>query len=169
MVCGEMKVKIEVDEQLGEEEIVIRCRELDERVLKLQNLLREKNSLALSREKEEGQQMVLHQGETDYYVDLEEILFFETQSKIIYAHSRQQMWQTQYKLYELEEMLPGYFMRISKSTIVNLNGIYAITRNLTASSKVEFAGTHKHVYVSRNYYKALIQRLADRRQQRMKE
>ena len=73
------------------------------------------------------------------------------------------MYETQYRLYELEEILPRYFMRVSKSTIVNLNQIYSITRNITASSLVEFYGTIKKVYVSRNYYKALIDRMGEKR------
>ena len=54
-------------------------------------------------------------------------------------------------------------MRISKSTIVNLDHIYSITRNLAASSAVAFYGTPKKVYVSRSYYKMLIERLGERR------
>ena len=160
-----MKIKIEVEKQIEEEEIVIRCEKIDERILRLQELLSNE-----AQQSAVGQRLahciVLHKGGTDYYVDMEEILFFETQSKVIYAHNKQNMWETEYKLYELEEMLPGYFMRISKSTIVNLNAIYAITKNISSSSKVEFEGTHKHAYVSRNYYKALTERLAERRQQK---
>lgn len=52
-------------------------------------------------------------------------------------------------------MLPSYFLRVSKSTILNTREVYSITRNLTAASLVEFSGTHKKVYVSRSYYKAL--------------
>ena len=54
-------------------------------------------------------------------------------------------------------------MRVSKSTIVNLNHIYSITKNITASSVIEFNNCHKRVYVSRNYYKALIERLDEKR------
>lgn len=67
------------------------------------------------------------------------------------------------QLYELEELLPGSFMRISKSAIVNTSHIYSISRNLTASSVVAFADTHKQVYVSRYYYKPLINKLEEKR------
>ena len=33
--------------------------------------------------------------------------------------------------------------------------IYSITKNLAGASLIEFQGTHKTVYCSRNYYKAL--------------
>ena len=79
------------------------------------------------------------------------------------AHTAERMYEAQYRLYELEEMLPRYFMRISKSTIVNLNQIYSVTRNLTASSVVEFFESSKKVYVSRNYYKMMIDRMGEKR------
>ena len=44
---------------------------------------------------------------------------FETEEKVVYAHTKDDMFQVKYRLYELEEILPGYFMRISKSTILN--------------------------------------------------
>lgn len=54
-------------------------------------------------------------------------------------------------------------MRTSKSTIVNLDHIYSITRNLTASSMVEFRGSRKKALVSRSYYKLLLERLHTRK------
>ena len=76
---------------------------------------------------------------------LSKILFFETDENGISAHTRDEMYQTRYKLYELEDMLPGVFMRVSKSTILNTDQIYSIDRNLTASSVVAFLNTHKKV------------------------
>ena len=55
------------------------------------------------------------------------------------------------------------FMRVSKSAILNLNMVYSVEKNITASSLVRFMGTDKLVYVSRIYYKAMKQRLDERR------
>lgn len=150
-----MKVRIEIDASVNEEEVIIRCRNMNEAVLRIQAAVMEQN--------ETGHSMLLKQGQKDYYLPVEEILFFETERKAVYAHTRENILETEYKLYELEELLPGFFMRISKSAIVNLNHIYSIARNLTSSSVVEFAHSHKQVYVSRNYYKALVERLAEKR------
>lgn len=150
-----MKVVIEVEEGLSEECIIIRCQRLDENVIKLQNLLAEQTK--------GGRDILLYKGEKSYYIPLDELLFFETENKQIWAHTAKEMYETDYKLYELEELLPGHFMRISKSTIVNLEHIYSITKNIASSSIVEFSGCHKQIYVSRNYYKALISRLDEKR------
>lgn len=150
-----MKIRIEIQDDLSENEIIIRCAHIDESVLKLQNLLHDFN--------DSMKNLVLTNGDTEFFVPPEKILFFETDGKIVMAHTADKMYETQNRLYELEEILPGYFMRISKSTIVNLNQIYSITRNLTASSIVEFSDSIKKVYVSRNYYKALIERMNEKR------
>lgn len=54
-------------------------------------------------------------------------------------------------------------MRVSKSTILNTNHIYSITRRISSSSKIEFQNTHKQVYVSRYYYKPLKIKLLEKR------
>lgn len=149
-----MKIRIEIDDSL-EDEIVIRCHEINNCILQMQR--------AAMEEAEHGRHMALCQGDTEYYLPLEDILFFETGQKAVYAHTREQILETGYKLYELEELLPGSFLRISKSAIVNLTQIYSITRNLAASSLIEFRNSHKRVYVSRNYYKLLAERLKEMR------
>ena len=150
-----MKIRLELDGSITEEEIVIRCADLSEEVQLIQKTLAE---LAAKR-----QRFVFYKGDTEYYLSLEEILFFETEGKVIYAHTVDAMYQVKDRLYELEEFLPGYFMRISKSTILNTNKVYSIQRNLTASSVVEFQNTHKQVFVSRHYYKPLKEKLEERR------
>ena len=150
-----MKIKIEIDESLSEDEVLIRCRGLTEQVTEIQK--------AVSEVVNTSQRFVFYRGKTEYYLALDEILFFETDGDGINAHTRDNIYQTKYKLYELEDLLPGCFMRISKSSIVNTNHIYSISRNLTASSVVAFAGTHKQVYVSRYYYKPLVNKLEEKR------
>lgn len=150
-----MKIKVEIDESLEEDYVVIHCKRLNEQIMQIQNVLSDIGG--------QDKTILLHRDNKEYYLPLERILFFETENKEVRVHTKAEIYDTEYKLYELEELLPGYFMRISKSTIVNLKQIYSISRNLTASSLVEFANCHKQVYVSRNYYKALVDRLAEKR------
>ena len=66
------------------------------------------------------------------------------------------------ELYELENLLGGQFMRISKSTILNLDQIYAITKSIS-NCQIKFHDSYKTVYVSRRYYRDLNDRLKERR------
>ena len=150
-----MKIRIELDNQIKENEVIIRCNELNEEILEIQKAISE-----LIAEKRE---LIFYKENTEYYICINDILFFETEESSIYAHTLNEVYQVKYKLYELEEILPKNFVRVSKSTILNSNHIYSITRNITSSSLVEFKSTHKKVYVSRSYYKVLKLKLSEKR------
>jgi DNA-binding LytR/AlgR family response regulator len=107
--------------------------------------------------------LTFYKGAQEYYLPLDEIMFFETDGEQVHAHTKNDAFRVKHRLYELEEMLPHGFIRAAKGTIVNTTHIYAISRNLTASSQVKFAGSHKQIYVSRHYYGSLKSKMNDRR------
>lgn len=148
-----MKIRVEIDPEAPEEEIVLHCRELTPEVVKLQQLL--------AKQIKSTGQIILYQNDTEYYLETDRILFFETEGSQVLAHTETEIFEARKKLYELED-----FLRISKSAIVNLNRIYAIRRNLAASSEISFQGTHKQIYVSRAYIKVLKERLEEKRLER---
>jgi DNA-binding LytR/AlgR family response regulator len=150
-----MKIRIELDRKIEENEVIIRCSDLNEEVKNIQAVIHD----MLSQKKH----ITFYKGDVEYYLSLEEVLFFETNDNMICAHTINNIYNVKYKLYELEEFLPGYFMRVSKSTILNTNHIYSITRSISSSSMVEFQNTHKQVYVSRYYYKPLKIKLLEKR------
>jgi len=147
-----VKLRIEVSDGLPEDEVIIRCGRVDDAVQKLQAYI-----LGLSAPK-----LTLYKGAEEFFLPPEEILFFETGGEQVYAHTANDAFKVRLRLYELEAMLPRVFVRAAKGTIVNTARIYAISRDLTASSQVKFAGTHKHVYVSRRYYGALKEKMNER-------
>ena len=65
-----MKIKIEIDEGLPEDEVLIRCRGLTEQIADVQK--------AVSEVINTSQKFVFYRGNTEYYLTLDEILFFET-------------------------------------------------------------------------------------------
>ncbi len=153
-----MKVRIEIDENFMEEEVVIRCNGLNAQIQAIQKAVTEITS---------GQErFIFYKGETEYYLPLEDILFFETDGGVINAHTAKDIYQTKYKLYELEESLPGYFMRISKSGILNVRKIFSMTKSIS-TCEVEFQNSPKKVYVSRYYYKPLKEKLDEKRMVRV--
>lgn len=146
-----MKIKIELDSDLTENEIIIRCPALTEDIQRLQQIISDTVPV--------HPKMTFYKGDIQYFLNLEDILFFETEEKWINVHTAEDIFQTRQKLYELEELLPRYFLRISKSAILNTHKVYSIHKNIAASSVVEFLDSHKQVFVSRNYYKALIHQI----------
>lgn len=150
-----MKIRIETNQSLTEDEIIIRCQNKNEEIRQLQISIEE---LVVN-----TQCIPALQGKKEIYLSVSKILFFETSDATIYAHTKDDMYETSYKLYELEDLLPGYFIRISKSSIANIQQILSINRNLTASSIINFQDTYKQAYVSRHYFKLLKTRLEEKR------
>lgn len=142
-----LKVKIEIVPGMKECEITIKCSGVGAEVERIQKLLTESSS-GLS-------QISLFKDDSEFFIPLSDILFFETESGHIRAHTADDEFEVKYRLYELEERLPFYYLRISKSAILNTRKLYSITKNLAGASKIEFQGTYKTVYCSRSYYKAL--------------
>lgn len=149
-----MKVRIEVADNLEEDEVLIRCRSVDESIRKIHQFILEQSKT--------GPKITFYKQNQEYYFPLTDVLFFETEGEHVYAHTADDAYRIKYRLYELEQMLPRGFVRASKSAVVNIRQIYSITRSLTSSSLVQFADSHKQVYVSRFYYGELRQRMKER-------
>ena len=149
-----MKIKIEITDNIEEDEIIIRCKELSGTVEEIQKAISEKTSRM--------PKMVFYKEKDEYYFPLVNILFFETDQDAVYAHTAADIFKTEFKLYELQKMLPEKFVRVSKSAIVNIVHILSISKNLASSSLIKFQKSHKQIYVSRLYYKSLKQKLNER-------
>lgn len=149
-----MKIRIEITDN-SEDEIIIRTSELSDKVKRIEQAVKEITSGSSA--------MAFFKDGTRYYLDIQDILFFETSEDGVCAQTAKECYGTEFKLYELENILPSNFMRVSKSTILNTEKVFSISRNITASSLVEFQNTYKKVYVSRNYYKALIFKIEEKR------
>jgi len=90
-----------------------------------------------------------------YNVSLEEILYIESVDKKTFLYTTGHVFQTEKRLYELEEILDEKtFFRCSKSVIVNLNRITKlrpeVTRNILATLT-----NGEVVVISRRYVKGL--------------
>lgn len=155
-----MRIRIEIEENLTEDEVVIRCSSLNESIIAIQ-----KNIAEAVRGR---QQIMVMKGDKEYWLLLTEILFLETTENQVAVHSANQVFYTRLKLYELEELLPSVFMRVSKSAIVNTQKVRSIKKNITGASEVEFENCHKIAYVSRSYLKPFISRMEERQLKQLK-
>ena len=124
-----MKIRIEVDDAISDEEVIIRCREISSTIQTLQQTLLQ----SLQKVK-----LVFYKNNVEYYLPVSSIYFFETAQTTIDAHTKDDVYKIKYKLYELEDLLPRSFVRISKSTIINVDFVYSIDKNLTSSGCVRF-------------------------------
>ncbi|WP_373714093.1 LytTR family DNA-binding domain-containing protein [Streptococcus sp.] len=148
-----MKIRIELDDGLDEIEVVIRAGQLSAELEQIQQALSQVNR----------PQLVFYKGNREYFLDLTDILFFETDGSRVFGHSRDNAYEVKFKLYELEDCLPPYFCRISKSSIVNTRSIYSLEKSFSGTSIIRFYDTVKQIHASRHYYQLLKEKLRETR------
>ena len=147
-----MKIRTEISDS---EEIVIRCREQNDRIRALESAI----EVAL---RGENEIMLLSSG-AEYFIPKADILFFESSDGKVYAHTKDAIYTAPYKLFELEELLPPFFVRISKSTIANVSEIAYLRRELVGNGEMGFRSCDKKVYFSRAYFKLLQYKIDEMR------
>lgn len=150
-----MKLRIEFIPAENDEEIVIKCHSLDENV--------KKQCAAIEALIQSLPAIIYKKRDQEFYLPSSKILFFETDGEDVIAHTANDIFNVNHRLYQLEDILPPEFMRISKSTIANTSQILSLSKTLTSSVLVSFFNTHKQVYVSKFYYKELKRKLSQRR------
>lgn len=151
-----MELHIEHDPSLAKGSVQVRCN-LEE---PLQNQLAQHLQEFL----QGYTALVFYLDNAEHYLPLGSLLFFETENDNVYAHTKDALYRVKQRLYELEELLPSSFMRISKSAIINVRQIASVQWNLTSTSLIQFFDTHKKIYVSRHYAKPLRLHLQERSQ-----
>ena len=137
------------------EEIVIKCKERNNRIRELES--------AIDAALKCGDEIMLESDATEHFIPRSSILFFESSDGKVFAHTANGIYKAQYKLFELELMLPPSFVRISKSAIVNISHIESIKRELVGNGELTFRDSDKRIYFSRNYYKLLQYKIEEMR------
>ena len=143
-----MKVTI-LEKQPGEEdEIIVKCDQLDEKLTRLIN------------------QFKTGKGKMNFYKDSKivlvepsEVLYFESVDDKVFAYTKDCVYETKAKLYQLEEELPASdFFRANKAVIVNLDKIDSLAPVFGGRFEAILENGYK-VVVSRNYLNELKERL----------
>ena len=113
-----MEIKLIENKKLTETKITIECREASEQILDIIQLIRCKDA--------KGKKIVGIKDEETYCIEPDEILYFESVERKTFCYTARAEFETDLKLYELEDFPKADFMRISKSTVINLNRIKSI-------------------------------------------
>ncbi len=142
-----MKITIEAPKPGEEDEIIVRCADLDERVLKLIQALRAEDKL------------------TGYIDDkivklpLKEIYYFEAVDNRVFSYTAKETYEVHKKLYEIEQAFEHTdFLRISKSVIVNVSKIAYVKPIFNGRFEAKLKND-ENVIVSRQYVADLKKKL----------
>ena len=75
-----MKVRIEIDSDIKDTEVVIRCSSINDSITKIQSFISDMDN--------NSKQIIFYQDNKEYYLPLDRILFFETDAGVLNAHHR---------------------------------------------------------------------------------
>lgn len=97
--------------------------------------------------------------ERQYVISISDIFYIESVDNRNFIYTKDKVYETRHKLYELEEMLKEKrFLRVSKSTLLNLMKVSSIKPALNSRFvAVLFSG--EQIVISRKYVPALKQTL----------
>lgn len=88
----------------------------------------------------------------------DDIYFIETCKDKLLIHTDKDSYESKNRLYELEKILPNKFVRISKSTILNLDKVMLYNPLLNGLMEAKLINLEV-VYISRKYLKEVRNRI----------
>lgn len=135
-----MKIHINEDAKLKDLEITINCNKISTDVEKVISMLRVLD-LKLTGKKDNQ----------TYILDAAKVLYIDTVDKKTFFYTTKDIYETELKLYELEEQLAALdFIRANKSCVLNFNQIISIRADIDGKLLVTMSNQEK-LFVSRQY------------------
>ena len=143
-----MKITITEPGEGEEDEIIVRCRHMDQQLLKLIYAIKA------------GRERITALQDGDYFqVAPDEIYYFEAVDSKVFLYLEKEVYETKLKLYELEEIFRNTdFFRASKSCIVNLSKVKRLSPAFNGRFEARMRNGER-VIISRQYVPVLKQKL----------
>lgn len=143
-----MKITITEPGEGEEDEIIVRCRHVDQQLLKLIYAIRA------------GREKITALQDGNYFqVAPEEIYYFEAVDNKVFLYLEKEVYETKMKLYELEDTFQNTdFFRASKSCIVNLSKVKQLSPAFNGRFEALMRNGER-VIISRQYVPVLKQKL----------
>jgi len=115
-VGDELKISIEEISLEQEEEILIRCHEVNEEIHGIVSTLKTETLIILG-----------YQNDSVHRINLKNIYYFEAVDGKVFLYCKDNVYEVKHKLYELEELCKDKnCFRASKSTILNIAKISSV-------------------------------------------
>ena len=135
-----MKIVIQTDSSVQETTLSITCKNITPELERLISVFRLADK-KLSAKKN---------GEV-HLIDLKSVLYVESLERNTFIYTDDDVYESSYRLYELESMLGEcYFVRVNKSTLLNLNKIKSIKSDIDRRIRVTLENGYQLI-ISRSY------------------
>ena len=139
-----MDVEIEKVGTQEREMVLIRCHAVTEEIREIESFVKSRQGM-LTGVKDSNQ----------YEIAVQDIYYIESVDGRTFLYTKEQTYETSYRIYELEDRLKSrYFLRISKSMLLNLMKIRSIQPALNGRFTAVLQ-SGEEVIISRSYVKGL--------------
>ncbi len=143
-----MKIEINVDEKAEDLKISVTCRQLTPDVEKLLSALRMMNH-----------QLTAKLNDEIHLLDISQVIYIESVDRKCYIYTSSQVYESEFKLYELEQQLEEYgFFRVNKSFLIQLRSIQSLKADINRRIRVTMSNGEQ-IIASRQYAEAMKNRL----------
>ena len=144
-----MKVRLDIDQQYTEEQIIIEAPSLSPKIQKVQNFVQSLDQKDTIKGKFQDQL---------YLIEVGTIQRVYIENRKVLAETDIRTYTLDIRLYQASEILPASFIQISQSEIVNIDAISHL--KLTSNGLIEiYLKNESFTYSSRRYLKAIKEKL----------
>ena len=144
-----MKVRLDIDKQYAEEQIIIEAPTLSPRVQKVKDFVQSLDQKETLKGKFQDQV---------FLIEIQKIQRIYIENRKVLAETDGRIYALDIRLYQAVEILPASFIQISQSEIVNIDAISHL--KLTSNGLIEIhLKNDSFTYSSRRYLKAIKEKL----------
>jgi DNA-binding LytR/AlgR family response regulator len=142
-----LKIIIEKPQSGEEEQIIVKCHNISPELMNMLNAIKVQGSL-----------LIAFIGNEIHRVAPSDVFYIETVDNKTFLYCESNVYEIKQKLYELEELKISDFLRISKSTIVNLSKIKSLIPSMSGRLEAVLSNGER-VVISRQYVSELKKNL----------
>ena len=144
-----MKVRLDIDAQHTEEQIIIEAPSLSKNIQKVQDFVQSLDQKETIKGKFQDQV---------YLIQISKIQRIYIENRKVLAETDSRIYALDIRLYQASEILPASFIQISQSEIINIDAISHL--KLTSNGLIEiYLKNDSFTYSSRRYLKAIKEKL----------
>ena len=144
-----MKVRLDIDKQYAEEQIIIEAPTLSPRVQKVKDFVQSLDQKETLKGKFQDQV---------FLIEIQKIQRIYIENRKVLAETGNRTYALDIRLYQAVEILPASFIQISQSEIVNIDAISHLKLNSNGLIEI-YLKNDSFTYSSRRYLKAIKEKL----------
>ncbi|MEF3692614.1 MAG: LytTR family DNA-binding domain-containing protein [Acholeplasmataceae bacterium] len=134
-----MKIKIEIIPELVETEITIQAKEMTDEIKNIERFI-SLYYVSLSVKKDQR----------NFNISPQEIYYIDAVDHDVFVYTKHDVYETSYKLYQLEEMYPSILLRVNKNTLINHKMIHSFKSSINGRMEAELKNKDR-IIISRMY------------------